>query len=241
MNNGLGKSAQAIHIACIKKQQKNYKHCLIICGVNGLKWNWKAEVEKHSNENGYILGTRYDKKGKEKIGSLNDRLEDLYKLKEAEINLQQNEFENVFNPILNSYFIITNIETLRNEQIINELKELCENNIIDMIVLDEGHKCFHYNTLITTNKGNLKIGNIVENKINCDILSYNHKTNTFEFKKIKNYFKNNIQENLIELEILDENKKIHKIKCTENHKIYTENRGYIEAKLLNENDKILIV
>ena len=131
---------QAINIAIIKKQQKNYKHCLIICGVNGLKWNWKAEVEKHSNENGYILGTRYDKKGKEKIGSLNDRLEDLYKLKEAEINLQQNEFENVFNPILNSYFIITNIETLRNEQIINELKELCENNIIDMIVLDEAHK-----------------------------------------------------------------------------------------------------
>ena len=104
-----------------------------------------------------------------------------------------------------------------------------------------GHKCFHYDTLIATNKGNLKIGDIVENKINCNILSYNHTTNKYEFKKIKNYFKNNIQEELIELEILGEDNKIHKIKCTKNHKIYTENRGYVEADLLTANDKILIV
>ena len=64
----------------IKKQQKGYKHCLIICGVNGLKWNWRDEVSKHSNESAYILGTRYDKKGKEKIGSMSDRLEDLNSL-----------------------------------------------------------------------------------------------------------------------------------------------------------------
>ena len=80
MNNGLGKTMQVINLACIKKQQRSYKHCLIICGVNGLKWNWKAEVEKHSNEKAYILGTRYDSKGNEKIGSINDRLEDLEEL-----------------------------------------------------------------------------------------------------------------------------------------------------------------
>lgn len=129
---GLGKTMQVINIACIKKQLKGYKHCLIICGVNGLKWNWKAEVEKHSNEKAYILGTRYDKKGKEKIGSLTDRLEDLW----VDSN---NEF---MNPNMSSsYFIITNIETLRNEAIINELKALCDLNIINMIALDEGHKC----------------------------------------------------------------------------------------------------
>ena len=129
---GLGKTMQAINIACIKKEQKHYKHCLIICGVNGLKWNWKSEVEKHSNEKGYILGTRYDKKGREKIGTMTDRLEDL------RVNTK-NEF---INPNMNnSYFIITNIETLRNEKIINELKALCDMNVIEMLVLDEGHKC----------------------------------------------------------------------------------------------------
>lgn len=125
---------QVINIACIKKQQRNYKHCLIICGVNGLKWNWKAEVEKHSNEKGYILGTRYDKKGKEKIGSMNDRLEDLSNL------LNPKKSDNLFNTEF-PYFLITNIETLRNEDIIEKLKQLCDKNIINMIALDEGHKC----------------------------------------------------------------------------------------------------
>ena len=121
---GLGKTMQAINIAIIKKQQRNYKHCLIVCGVNGLKWNWRSEVEKHSNEQAYILGTRYDSKGKEKIGSMKDRLDDLR-------GLAKN----------NNYFIITNIETLRNEYIISKLQELCAKQIINMIVLDEGHKC----------------------------------------------------------------------------------------------------
>ena len=120
---------QVISIACIKKQQKNYKHCLIVCGVNGLKWNWKAEVEKHSDESAYILGTR-NKKDKEYIGSVNDRLEDL----SIDAN---NNFIN--NKLANSYFIITNIETLRDEKIIEELKSLCNMNVINMIAVDEFH------------------------------------------------------------------------------------------------------
>ena len=129
---GLGKTMQAINIATIKKLQKGYKHCLIICGVNGLKWNWKSEIEKHSNEQGYILGTRYDKKGRAKIGTMKDRLEDL----RVDSN---NDF---INPNMNdSYFIITNIETLRNEDIIENLKALCDLKTINMLVLDEGHKC----------------------------------------------------------------------------------------------------
>jgi len=120
-----GKTAQVIHIACIKKQQKNYRHCLIICGVNGLKWNWKAEVEKHSNEKAYILGTRY-RKDKEYIGNMANRSEDL-------INMQILDD-------LYPYFLITNIETLRDETIIKQLKILCDKQIINMIVVDEIHK-----------------------------------------------------------------------------------------------------
>lgn len=103
-----------------------------------------------------------------------------------------------------------------------------------------GHKCFSYDMKITTDKGRLKIGDIVENNIDCNVLSYNHNTNTFEYKHIKNKFKNEINQNFIELEIQDENNKIHKIKCTPSHKIYTENRGYVEAKNLTQNDLIII-
>lgn len=131
---------QVINIACIKKQQRNYKHCLIICGVNGLKWNWKAEVEKHSNEKGYILGTRYDRKGKEKIGNIKDRIDDLEDLYNTYKKYDFDSFK-TYNSLYSSYFIITNIETLRNEEIIDKLKLLCNKGIINMIALDEGHKC----------------------------------------------------------------------------------------------------
>ena len=46
---GLGKTKQVIDIAVAKKLQKGYKHCLIICGVNGLKWNWVNEIHTHSS------------------------------------------------------------------------------------------------------------------------------------------------------------------------------------------------
>ena len=37
---GLGKTKQVIDIAVAKKLALGYKHCLIVCGVNSLKWNW---------------------------------------------------------------------------------------------------------------------------------------------------------------------------------------------------------
>ena len=123
---GLGKTMQVINIACIEKQLYNYKHCLIICGVNGLKWNWKNEVEKHSNENAYILGTRI-KHQKEEIGSVAERIEDL------DLMLHKNAFNDC-------YFIITNVETLRDDDIQKTLKKLCEKKIINIIAFDEFHK-----------------------------------------------------------------------------------------------------
>lgn len=118
---GLGKSKMAIDIAIAQKQIKGFSHCLIICGVNGLKWNWQKEIEIHSNETGYILG-QHIKNEKITIGSNVDKL---------------NDIKNINN--IDSYFIITNIETLRVENIVTELKKCCESGIIGMCVLDEAH------------------------------------------------------------------------------------------------------
>lgn len=116
---GLGKTKQVIDLAVIKKLQKGYKHCLIICGVNGLKWNWRNEVSTHSNETGYILGTRGNK-----IGSNQDKYNDI-------VNLVAND----------SYFIITNVESLRDEVILGALQEAIKCGLIGMIAFDECHKC----------------------------------------------------------------------------------------------------
>ena len=119
---GLGKTKQVIDIAVAKKLSKGYKHCLIICGVNGLKWNWKSEIDTHSNESGYILGTRVKSNGKSIIGSNKDKLDDLNKLPD-------------------DYFIITNVESMRDANILKKVKELTSSNKIEMVAIDEIHKC----------------------------------------------------------------------------------------------------
>lgn len=121
---GLGKTKEAIDIAVAKKIQHNYEHCLIICGVNSLKWNWVNEVNTHSNESAWILGQRKLRNGKFRVGSNKDKLEDLSNL-----------------DLLNCYFIVTNIETLRDSAIQTKLVELFKAKKIQMIVMDEAHKC----------------------------------------------------------------------------------------------------
>jgi len=129
---------QTIDIAIAKKYQRGYKHCLIVCGVNGLKWNWVNEVRTHSNEDAYILGQKTMKDGKIKIGSNKDKLEDVK-------NLKNNS----------AYFIITNVESFRDDEIAKELQNLCNERHIGVIAFDECHKA--KNPTSQQGKGILKI------------------------------------------------------------------------------------
>lgn len=121
---GLGKTKQVIDIAVARKEMYGYKRCLIVCGVNSLKWNWKNEIEIHSNETAYILGQRIKKRtGEMYIGSNKDKLSDVKSLDS-----------------IPSYFIITNIETLRDDDITQGLKSWMLQDEINMIAADEIHK-----------------------------------------------------------------------------------------------------
>ena len=122
---GLGKSKQVIDIAVARKVMYGYRFCLIVCGVNTLKWNWVNEIHTHSNEDVYILGQR--RKGtKIIIGSTKDKLEDL--------KLMYNMSEP------HPYFIITNIESFRDKNIADTISDLCKKGIIGMCAADEMHK-----------------------------------------------------------------------------------------------------
>lgn len=132
---GLGKTVQSATIACIKKKLYGYKHCLIICAVNGSKYNWKKECEKFTNEKAHILGTRVNKRGKEIIKSSKEKLEDIQNIDTL------------------PYFIITNKETLRNKDIIKELQKQAPK--INMCVFDEIH--LSKNHMSQQGKGLLKI------------------------------------------------------------------------------------
>lgn len=123
---GLGKTKQSIDIAVARKLKYGYKHCLIVCGVNTLKWNWVNEIFTHSNEKPWILGQKGVKNGSIKIGSTKDKLSDLQWL------LDGND--------TSTYFLITNVESFRDENIANAIKKLCDKKIINMCIADELHK-----------------------------------------------------------------------------------------------------
>lgn len=57
-----------------------------------------------------------------------------------------------------------------------------------------GFGCFDYNTLVLTEKGYKKIGDIVENKENIKIWSYNFEKKKRELKSIYRYIKNDISD-----------------------------------------------
>lgn len=143
---GLGKTKQIIDIAVAKKIERNYKHCLIICCVNGLKWNWRNEIHTHSDESCHILGQRYKKNGKITIGSNKDKLDDVMSL----YNSPQTSIQTI-----SDYFIVTNVETLRDEEIVAQIVKLCKCGIINMIALDEAHKCKNHTS--QQGKGMLKL------------------------------------------------------------------------------------
>lgn len=93
-------------------------HTLILC-LNTLTVNWYREIKKHFNEEATILGAKKDKRGNLIVKSNKDKLEDLKNLK--------------------TYFLITNIESLQNKDIVQELVNLCKKKRI-MIIEDEIHK-----------------------------------------------------------------------------------------------------
>ena len=95
-------------------------HCLVICGLNTLKGNWKREIEKFSDLSATILGERLTKKGTWKVGSVAERAAHLMR------------------PI-DQFFVITNVESLRDERIIEGINQ--GPNKFELILLDEAHKC----------------------------------------------------------------------------------------------------
>ena len=104
-----------------------------------------------------------------------------------------------------------------------------------MVIIDEIHKCLDYDTIIKTSKGDLKIGDIVTNNIDCNVISYNENLNKFQWQPIINKFEINNTKKLVKVET-----KTKSLKCTEDHKIYTINRGWVEAKDLSNNDEVII-
>lgn len=140
---GLGKTKQIIDIFRYNRRFNGMKKCLVICGVNGNKYNWAAEVALHSEYQAHILGSRRTRTGKINPGGVKETVEDL-------------------NNLPSCAFLIINIERLRGGNIKRKrgqkksisqfpICELIQKHInsgeIGMVVVDEIHRVKNPNSL----------------------------------------------------------------------------------------------
>ena len=127
---GLGKTLQIITLARYKKLHQGLKHCLIICGVNSLKFNWQREVEKFcKDERAVVLGTRVNSKGKV-------------------VSTTVEEMKQQIDNVPEEFFWVMNIERIRlndedkkaKDGVVHHFNKLIEAGELGMIVIDEVHK-----------------------------------------------------------------------------------------------------
>lgn len=113
------KTNEIIWTAEALKRRGLIEHCLVICGVNSVKQNWKKEIKKFSTESCRVLGEKITKNGTIRYKTLPERAKEL------------------MDPI-EEFFVITNIETIRSDKIVDALKKT--KNKFGLIALDEAHK-----------------------------------------------------------------------------------------------------
>lgn len=124
LQQGLGKSLCTLATVVKRMELGQVNKCLVIVGINGLKFTWEHEIEKHLV--GYkckILGNRQNSKGVWQTKGSKEKLEDL---KTIDDDVQ---------------FYITNIETIRDKKITDRLVRLLDKGVFNCIVVDEIHKC----------------------------------------------------------------------------------------------------
>lgn len=95
--------------------------------------------------------------------------------------------------------------------------------------------CLPQGQMIDTEIGQRDIKEIVEKQFNILVWSYNHEIKKKELKPIKGYDKNKGKKLI---KITTESGK--ELICTEEHEVWTENRGYIQANQLSVTDIVLI-
>ncbi|RLB07831.1 MAG: hypothetical protein DRG27_06165, partial [Deltaproteobacteria bacterium] len=95
--------------------------------------------------------------------------------------------------------------------------------------------CLSGDTIINTDMGKMTLEECIEHKDDLRVLSYNIESKENEYKEITAKAMTNPSAKVMRI-----TQDGRSIKCTEYHKIWTTNRGYVLAKDLVETDELLI-
>lgn len=93
--------------------------------------------------------------------------------------------------------------------------------------------CFPYDEVVPTEHGPMKIGEIVERKLRIKVWSMNLETRQIELQPIQGWYENPGSD-IVEVGLSDGSL----VKCTPDHHIWTENRGWVEAQELTFSDHL---
>jgi intein/homing endonuclease len=111
--------------------------------------------------------------------------------------------------------------------------------------VDTSNLCLHPDTQVSCIVDNIpmklsmkELDEIFKQNKSISVLSKDINTQEISYKEVLNSNITGIDVNLIE--IIDEETGFE-IKCTEDHLIFTKNRGYVKAKDLNESDILDII
>lgn len=129
---GLGKSQVSIAAAVWRKSRGLIRKCLIVCCVNSTKYNWQAEIHKHSSEDCVI----FDQSAPDK------RLKAIQEWAKSDALFGIINIEALRPKDVNSYQISRVLQNkMRPASLpMNPATKLL-NEIADMVVVDEIHKC----------------------------------------------------------------------------------------------------
>lgn len=167
---GLGKTLQSM--AAVVAQDSF--PCLVICPAS-IRENWRREWIKFTHK---------------KVIILNDSVKNNYHL------YYQSGITDVFivnYESLKKYFVYDIQKDSRGNITLKGIRFREQIKMFKSIIIDELHRCFPYDTEILTSKGYIKIGEIVENKLeNLLVASFDLSKKELSFQKILTHWKNKI-------------------------------------------------
>lgn len=89
--------------------------------------------------------------------------------------------------------------------------------------------------LVETSVGPVPAGELVDGRIDCRVLSFNHETGETELKAIESY-ETNPGRDLVEIDLGDRT-----LTCTEDHEVHVEGRGYVRAIDIEPGDVVSVL
>lgn len=117
-----------------------------------------------------------------------------------------------------------------------ELAGQAKGNFPSFVRKTDQERCISAGTLIDTSLGKIPIEKIVEEKMELSVATYNHKTNTLEFRPVIGWGKMTRKRGWVKITL----KSGINVVCTDNHKIWCEDiKAYREAQYIQPGQKFI--